>query len=71
MAMAATYHISSGNLLIPAAIHGAYDATGFIGVAISSDVGIMLRESLMLIGLIVAFAIFAQRTATSRTKGSS
>lgn len=38
MAMASTYYVSGGNLLIPAIIHGGYDATGFIGVATSSNI---------------------------------
>lgn len=31
MALAITYYHSGGNLLIPALIHGVYDATGFFG----------------------------------------
>jgi hypothetical protein len=61
MAMAATYHASSGNLLVPAMIHGAYDATGYLGVATSSDIGAQLRELMILVGLIVAFFVFSRR----------
>ena len=38
--MSATYYLSDGNLIIPAIIHGIYDATGFIGVAVSQDLEI-------------------------------
>jgi membrane protease YdiL (CAAX protease family) len=61
MAMAATYYVSGGNLIVPALIHGAYDATAFIGVATSSTIGDQLRELMILIGVIVAIAIFMQQ----------
>jgi membrane protease YdiL (CAAX protease family) len=61
MAMAATYYISGGNLLAPAIIHGAYDATGFIGVATTPLVLYLLRGSLILIGLFFAAYIFLRR----------
>jgi membrane protease YdiL (CAAX protease family) len=57
MAMAATYYLSGGNLLVPALIHGAYDATGFIGIAVSPDVGVLLRGSMILIGILVAIVL--------------
>jgi membrane protease YdiL (CAAX protease family) len=61
MAMAATYYASGGNLLVPAMIHGAYDATGYVGVATSSQIGAQLREVMILIGLIAAFIVFSRR----------
>ncbi len=61
MAMAATYYLSGGNLLVPAMIHGTYDATGFIGVATSPNLGILLRASIILIGIIVAIGLFIQK----------
>jgi membrane protease YdiL (CAAX protease family) len=61
MAMAATYHVSGGNLLVPAMIHGAYDATGYLGVATSSDIGAQLRELMIFIGLVVAIIVFSRR----------
>lgn len=67
MAMAATYYLSEGNLLIPALIHGAYDATAFIGVATSLSLGIQLRGFMILIGLIVAFTLFIQRISKRST----
>jgi membrane protease YdiL (CAAX protease family) len=62
IAMAATYYVSGGNLLLPALIHGTYDATGFIGVAVSRNVGIELRGLMIMIGIIAAIALFIQRT---------
>lgn len=61
MAMAATYYVSGGNLIVPALIHGAYDATGFIGVATSVGIGDQLREFMILIGAVVAIAIFMEK----------
>ena len=61
MAMACTYYLSGGNIFIPALIHGVYDATGFLGVATSSGIGALLRETMLLIGLIFSLALFIQR----------
>jgi membrane protease YdiL (CAAX protease family) len=61
MAMAATYYASGGNLLLPAMIHGAYDATGYVGVATSSQIGAQLREVMILIGIIAAIIVFSRR----------
>jgi membrane protease YdiL (CAAX protease family) len=54
LAMAVTYYYSKGNLAVPALIHGAYDASGFVGVAVSDAAGIFLRSSLVLAGIVVA-----------------
>lgn len=61
MAMAATYYLSGGNLSAPALIHGAYDATAFVGVATSTVVGDGLRAFMILLGIIVAFILYVQR----------
>ena len=61
MAMAATYYVSGGNLVVPALIHGAYDATGFIGVATSGFIGDELRGIMIMVGVFVAIAIFVDR----------
>jgi membrane protease YdiL (CAAX protease family) len=61
MAMAATYYASGGNLLVPAIIHGAYDATAYIGVATSSGIGAQLREAMIVLGLIAAFFVFFRK----------
>ena len=65
MAMAATYYVSGGNILVPAMIHGAYDATGYIGVATSSNIGAQLRELMIFIGILVALFVFTRRKKTS------
>jgi membrane protease YdiL (CAAX protease family) len=67
IAMCATYYLSGGNLLVPAFIHGAYDATGFLGVAMSSGIGAFLRILMLLIGIVVALALFASRRRKKRS----
>jgi membrane protease YdiL (CAAX protease family) len=61
MAMAVTYYLSGGNLVGPAIIHGAFDATGFIGVASSMTLGVESRGALIIAGIVTAAIIFAQR----------
>ncbi len=60
MAFAITYYLSGGNLFIPTILHGLYDASGFIGVAVSQEVGILLRISMMGVGIVVALGLFAR-----------
>jgi membrane protease YdiL (CAAX protease family) len=66
MAMCVTYYLSGGNLLVPAVVHGAYDATGFLGVATSSQIGTVLRVLMMLIGVLVALSLFINRIRKRR-----
>jgi membrane protease YdiL (CAAX protease family) len=61
MAMAGTYYLSGGNLFAPALIHGAYDATAYVGVATSTSVGDDLRAFMIVLGVIVAFVMYIQR----------
>ncbi|MFB3925851.1 MAG: lysostaphin resistance A-like protein [Syntrophales bacterium] len=61
MAMAVTYYYSGGNLLIPALLHGAFDAAGFIASDISPQIGIALRQLMILTGVFVAFGFFTRR----------
>jgi membrane protease YdiL (CAAX protease family) len=68
MAMSITYYLSGGDLVIPAAIHGVYDATGFVGVAASPELGTLLRWSMTIVGILVAIALFVQRIR--KRKGS-
>jgi membrane protease YdiL (CAAX protease family) len=67
MAMAATYYLSGGNLIIPALIHGVYDAAGFLTIAVSVETGIFLREAMIGIGTIVAIGLFIQTIRQRRT----
>jgi membrane protease YdiL (CAAX protease family) len=64
MAMAATYYVSGGNLLVPAMIHGAYDATAYVSIATSSDIGVQLRDLMIVIGVVAALLVFSRKKPT-------
>jgi len=61
MAMAATYHLSGGNLLIPAIIHGTYDASEFFDVATSLNLGAPFRGVMIMTSILVAIVLFIQK----------
>lgn len=58
MALAITYYRSDGNLIIPALIHGVFDATGFLAAAVSSELGLYLRGLLIAVSIVVALTLF-------------
>ncbi len=60
MALAITYSRTGGNLFIPAMIHGVYDATGFLGVALTPNITLSLRGLLTIAGLLVALSRYKQ-----------
>jgi membrane protease YdiL (CAAX protease family) len=60
MAMAVSYYLSDGNLLIPSFIHGLFDATGFLTIAVSLDLGATLRLQLFFVSLAIFIALFLQ-----------
>ena len=62
MAMAMTYYLSGGNIVIPALIHGVYDATGFFAVATNLVYGVLLRVVLIVIGVVFAAIYIRQKT---------
>jgi membrane protease YdiL (CAAX protease family) len=61
MAMAVTYYLSDGNLLIPAFLHGLFDATGFLTIAVSLDFGGALRIDLLFLSLAILGLVLLQR----------
>lgn len=68
-AMAVTYYWSDGNLLIPAIIHGLYDATGFLGVALSDNtIAVVARGILISAGLVLAVIYLPQKIQQKGTK---
>jgi membrane protease YdiL (CAAX protease family) len=68
LAMATTYYFSGGNLIVPAVMHGAYDATGFLGIATSSDIGVYLRVLMMVSGVVIAIIFFTRKTLFIRSQ---
>lgn len=67
LAMAITYYLSGGNIFIPALLHGAYDAIGFLGIATSSELGLLLRLSMTAVGLLVATLLLFHKVRHGRT----
>ena len=61
MAMAITYYLSGGNLFAPSLIHGAYDATAFVGVATTQGTGTLLRGLMIVIGLVAGLVLLLER----------
>lgn len=73
MAMAFSYYLSEGNLLVPAILHGLFDAFGFLTSAVSLELGATLRYdlfflSLAILGIVVLQRIGNWRTAQDRTQ---
>jgi len=66
-AMCVTYYWSNGNILMPALIHGVYDATGFLSVAYSTQVGLAARSVFIAVGVAFAF-VFLLRKILIKTK---
>lgn len=66
VAMSITYYWSGGNILVPALIHGVYDATGFLGVATSTNVGLAARGVLMFIGVVFAVIYLPKKIRISQ-----
>jgi membrane protease YdiL (CAAX protease family) len=70
-AMAMTYYLSGGNIVVPAIIHGVYDATGFIGVATSMTLGLLLRGILIIIGVVLAAVYLRRKTFQTQIPAST
>ena len=71
IAMSITYYYSGGNILALAVIHGVYDATGFLGVATTTNVGLAARGTLIficiIIGSILAITYLIKKTRINPT----
>ncbi len=59
-AFAATYRSSGGNLVVPAALHGAYDAAGFLTI-VSLDAGTAAHWLLVAVAALVGLAYWTGR----------
>lgn len=60
MAMCFTYYFSGGNLLLPALIHGLYDAGGFLAIAVSPAAGSAFRGIMVVMGVVIALVLAAK-----------
>lgn len=70
MALSIAYYISGGNLLIPALLHGFFDASGFLTIATDSNFGIFLRLAMVVVGLLMAFILVLRYFATRVEKAA-
>ncbi len=71
IAMSITYYWSGGNLLVPALIHGLYDATGFLGVATTTEIGLYARGALIFVGVLFAAVLLLRKILINPKKYSS
>jgi len=60
-AMCITYYWSGGNILALALIHGFYDATDFLGVATTNQIGQDAQLAMILVGLALAAIYLPQK----------
>lgn len=66
--MCGAYYKSDGNLIVPAFIHGAFDATSFLMIALPANslIGLQLKLLMILFGIFVGvFSIFGKRPPTA------
>ena len=71
IAMSITYYYTGGNLLIPILIHGAYDATGFLTVAVSTEVGLAARGLIIFDGAALAIYLVLKKLLTGHALSGS
>ncbi|OGZ33040.1 MAG: hypothetical protein A2174_01810, partial [Candidatus Portnoybacteria bacterium RBG_13_41_18] len=64
LTLSVSYYLSGGNLFVPAFIHGLFDATSFLAIAISPTIGVIARMIMVAIGLFAALFIFRKRQNT-------
>ena len=67
LAMCITYYWSGGNIVMLALIHGLYDATDFLGVATTTQIGQAAQIAMVVVGLGFAAAYLPKKIAMSRT----
>jgi len=69
-AMSVTYYWSGGNILVPALIRGVYDATSFLGVATTSQIGQAAQLAMIFVGIAFA-AVYLPEKIKMRQKYNS
>ena len=71
LAMSITYYWSGGNILILALIHGAYDATDFLGVATTSQIGQVAQFAMIFVGIGFAAVYLPKKLGTRQAPNPS
>ena len=67
LAMSITYYWSGGNILVLALIHGLYDATDFLGVATTSQIGQAAQLVMIFVGIGFAAVYLPKKIAMRQT----
>jgi membrane protease YdiL (CAAX protease family) len=67
LAMSITYYWSGGNILVPALIHGVYDATGFLAVATTTQIGLAAQFVMIFVGIGFAVVYLPKKIAMSNS----
>ena len=71
LAMAVTYYWSGGNILVPALIHGVYNATDFLGVATTPQMGQAAQLVMIIVGIGFASVYLPKKIAALKSPNSS
>jgi len=71
LAMSITYYWSGGNILVLALIHGVYDATDFLGVATTSQIGQAAQLVMIFVGIGFAAVYLPKKIAMRQTPNLS
>jgi membrane protease YdiL (CAAX protease family) len=71
LAMSIAFYWSSGNILLLGLIHGLYDATAFLGVATTTQIGEAAQLAMILVGIGFAAVYLPQKIAIRQTPNST
>ena len=71
LAMSIAYYWSGGNLLVLVLIHGVYDATDFLGVATTSQIGQAAQLVMIFVGIGFAVVYLPKKIAMRQTPNPS
>ena len=71
LAMCITYYWSGGNLIMLALIHGVYDATDFLGVATTSQIGQVAQLVMIFVGIGFAIVYLPKKIGMRQTLNPS
>ena len=65
--MSITYYWSGGNIVMLALIHGVFDATAFLGVATTSQIGQAAQLAMVFVGIGFAAVYLPQKINMRQT----
>jgi membrane protease YdiL (CAAX protease family) len=71
LAMSIAFYWSSGNILVLGLIHGLYDATAFLGVATTNQIGEAAQLAMIFVGIGFAAIYLPQKIQLRQTPNST